>query len=134
MSTRCLIKNRNTFLFILFGLRHNSSTNLVMRSSMLQQGVFYKIRDRFWMVPSSRRFAFRVSSLLWFPNTRQWESKATRMGIRRGAGSFRKWFPHFTNPHIPSSYWIYPCPHYPFWKRPTFAYIGTTIFKRIRRK
>jgi hypothetical protein len=62
------------------------------------------------------------------------QGKSHEEGIKRGAGSFRKWFPHFTNPHIPSSYYIYPCPHYPFWKRPTFAYIGATIFKRIRRK
>jgi len=73
--------NRNTFLFILFGLRYNISIGLIMRSWRLDQGVFYELRDRFWLVPSSRRFAFRDSNLLWFPNTRQWESKATRMGI-----------------------------------------------------
>jgi len=32
--------NRNTFLFILFGLRYNISIGLIMRSWRLDQGVF----------------------------------------------------------------------------------------------
>lgn len=45
-----------------------------------------------------RSVVFQNQALLWFPNIRHWQRKATWKGIKRGPGSFRKWFPHFTNP------------------------------------